>query len=83
MKLNHYLLKPWDPPTEHLYPVLDDLLEEWQASYQPPFEGIRVIGHRWSPKSHDVRDFLGRNLVPFKWLDLDVSTEARNELSKL
>ncbi|HEY2856513.1 MAG TPA: FAD-dependent oxidoreductase [Gemmatimonadaceae bacterium] len=82
-RIDNYLLKPWDPPEEKLYTVLDDLLDDWQSSYQAPFEGIRVIGHRWSPKSHDVRDFLGRNLVPFKWLDLDVSEEARTALSKL
>jgi thioredoxin reductase (NADPH) len=82
-RIDNYLLKPWDPPEEKLYSVLDDLLDDWQSSYQAPFEGIRVIGHRWSPKSHDVRDFLGRNLVPFKWLDLDVSDEARSVLSKL
>ena len=82
-RIDNYLLKPWDPPEEKLYTVLDDLLDDWQSGYQAPFEGIRVIGHRWSPKSHDVRDFLGRNLVPFKWLDLDVSDEARSVLSKL
>ena len=82
-RIDNYLLKPWDPPEEKLYSVLDDLLDDWQSGYQAPFEGIRVIGHRWSPKSHDVRDFLGRNLVPFKWLDLDVSDEARTVLSKL
>ena len=79
--IDNYLTKPWE--TEQLYASLDELLDDWQSGYQPPFEGIRVIGHRWSPKSHDVRDFLGRNLVPFKWLDLDVSQEARDTLSKL
>jgi thioredoxin reductase (NADPH) len=71
VKLNHYLLKPWDPPEEHLYPVLDDLLEEWQASYRPPFEGIRVIGTRWSAKSYELREFLARNHVPYRWLDIE------------
>jgi thioredoxin reductase (NADPH) len=80
-RIDNYLLKPWDP--DQLYASLDDLLADWQSGFQAPFEGIRVIGHRWSPKSHDVRDFLGRNLVPFKWLDLDVSQEARDELNKL
>ena len=82
-RIHNYLMKPWDPPEQQLYPYLDELLEDWQSGFQAPFEGIRVIGHRWSPKSHDVRDFLGRNLVPFKWLDLDVSAEGRDALSKL
>ena len=80
-RIDNYLLKPWDP--EQLYSSLDELLEDWQSGFQAPFEGIRVIGHRWSPKSHEVRDFLGRNLVPFRWLDLDISQEAREALSKL
>ena len=68
--VNHYLLKPWDPPTENLYPVLDDLLEDWQADYRPPFEGITVLGNRWSPASHNLKDFLARNHVPYRWLDI-------------
>ena len=70
-KIHHYLLKPWDPPEEHLYPVLDDLLEDWQASFRPPFEGVRVLGHRWSARSHEVRDFLARSQVPYRWLDVE------------
>src|SRR5947209_9793450 len=66
-------MKPWDPPEEHLYPVLDDVLEEWLASYHPPFEGIRVLGTRWSAKSYELREFLARNHVPYRWLDIDVS----------
>jgi thioredoxin reductase (NADPH) len=80
-RIDNYLMKPWEP--EQLYSSLDELLDDWQSGFVPPFEGIRVIGHRWAPKSHDLRDFLGRNLVPFKWLDLDASAEARDELSKL
>src|SRR6266536_4938711 len=57
-KIHHYLIKPWDPPEEHLYPVLDDLLEDWQASFRPPFEGVRVLGSRWSPKTYELREFL-------------------------
>ncbi len=72
-KIHHYLLKPWDPPEEQLYPVLDDLLEDWQASFRPPFEGVRVIGHRWSPRSYGVRDFLARNQVPYRWLDVETA----------
>src|SRR2546423_14069383 len=80
-RIDNYLTKPWDP--DQLYLSLDELLDDWQSSFVAPFEGIHVIGHRWSPKSHDVRDFLGRNLVPFKWLDLDVSAQARETVSKL
>src|SRR5436305_12779015 len=64
VKLDHYLLKPWDPPERNLYPVLDDLLEQWSASYRAPFEGIRVIGTRWSRRCYEARDFLARNQVP-------------------
>ncbi len=68
--IHYFLSKPWDPPEEKLYPVLDDLLEDWQADYQPPFEGLRVIGHRWSLSDHRVRNFLSRNHVPYRWLDV-------------
>jgi thioredoxin reductase (NADPH) len=74
--LNHYLMKPWDPPEEHLYPVLTDLLDDWQASFAPPFEGIRIIGHQLSPQSHQIKDFLSRNLVPYQWLDVEIDEEA-------
>jgi thioredoxin reductase (NADPH) len=69
-RIHYYLNKPWDPPEEKLYPVLNDLLEDWIAGYQPPFEGIRVIGHRWSLKDHAVRTFLSRNHVPYRWIDI-------------
>ncbi|HVB33932.1 MAG TPA: FAD-dependent oxidoreductase [Patescibacteria group bacterium] len=72
-KIHHYLLKPWDPPEEHLYPVLDDLLEDWHASFRPPFDGVRVLGHRWSPDSYTVREFLARNQVPYRWLDVETA----------
>jgi thioredoxin reductase (NADPH) len=75
VKLDHYLLKPWDPPDRNLYPVLDDLLDEWSASYRPPFEGIRVIGTRWSPRCYEVREFLARYQIPYQWLDIE-SAEA-------
>lgn len=71
VQLNHYLLKPWDPPEQHLYPVLDDLLGDWSAKYRPPFEGVRVLGTRWSQKSYEVRDFLARNQIPYQWLDIE------------
>ena len=73
VQLNHYLLKPWSPPEQHLFPVLDDLLNDWFAGYHPPFEGLRVVGTRWSPKSYDLRSFLARNHVPYQWLDADVA----------
>jgi thioredoxin reductase (NADPH) len=79
-KIDYYLMKPWDPPEEHLYPILDDLLDDWWASFKPPYEGIRVIGLRWSPKSYEVRHFLARNGIPFQWLDIETD-EARRLLS--
>ncbi len=71
--INYFFLKPWDPPAEHLYPQLDDLLDEWQASYRPAFQGIRVLGTRWSPKCYELRDFLARNRVPYEWTDVELS----------
>jgi thioredoxin reductase (NADPH) len=76
IKLDYYLMKPWDPPDQNLYPVLDELLDDWQASFHPPFEGIRVIGHRWSPLTHQVKDFLARNRIPYQWIDVESSQEA-------
>jgi thioredoxin reductase (NADPH) len=75
-RIHYYLTKPWDPPEEKLYPVLTDLLEDWQAGYRPPFEGLRVIGHRWSLKDHKVRNFLSQNHVPYRWLDVAGNEEA-------
>ena len=72
-KVHYYLLKPWDPPEEKLYPVIDDLLEDWQAEYQAPYSGLRVLGTRWSPASHQVKDFLGRNQVPYQWTDVEIA----------
>lgn len=76
VKIDYYFVKPWDPPEEHLYPVLQDLLDDWHANYQPLFEGTRVIGHRWSPQSHLIKDFFTRNLIPYQWLDIETSQEA-------
>ncbi len=76
--LDYYLQKPWDPPEERLYPTLDDLLEDWQASYRPPFEGLRLVGHRWSPKSFELRDFLGRNQVSYQWVDVRAGEESES-----
>jgi thioredoxin reductase (NADPH) len=89
-RIHYYLTKPWDPPEEKLYPVLSDLLEDWKAGYRPPFEGLRVIGHRWSLRDHNVRNFLSQNHVPYRWLDvagneeaLKILTEARLDPDKL
>jgi thioredoxin reductase (NADPH) len=71
--INYFFLKPWDPPAEHLYPQLDDLLDDWRATYKPTFEGIRVLGTRWSPRSYELRDFLARNRVPYQWIDAEAS----------
>jgi thioredoxin reductase (NADPH) len=76
VRLDYYLMKPWDPPEEHLYPVLTDLLDSWRARFQPPFEGVRLVGHRWSADGHRLKDFLGRNLVPYRWLDVEEDPEA-------
>ena len=80
-KLDYYLLKPWDPPEERLYPILDDLLEDWAANTRPEFQGIRVIGDRWSSESHRIKDFLARNQVPYRWLDVEREPDAAKLLS--
>ncbi len=76
-RTDYYLMKPWDPPEELLYPILDDLLEDWKLSFRPAYSGVRVVGDRWSPETYAVKDFLARNLVPYKWLDVERSDEAR------
>ena len=76
-QLDYYLLKPWDPPEEKLYPVLDDLIHDWQATFKPEFQGVKVISDRWSPNSHALRDFLSRNQVPYRWLDIESNQEAQ------
>jgi thioredoxin reductase (NADPH) len=76
VRVDHYLLKPWDPPEERLYPVLDDLLEDWRAGFEPPFGGLRVLGHRWSPEGHRIKDYLTRNLIPFRWIDVEDDVEG-------
>jgi thioredoxin reductase (NADPH) len=77
VQIDHYLLKPWDPPEEKLYPLLSDLLDDWQSHYRSPYEGIRVVGSHWSPASHQVKDFLARNNIPYKWCDPETSEEGR------
>lgn len=75
--LDFYLMKPWDPPEEHLYPVLDDLIEEWKANVHLPYEGIRLAGAQWSPECHAIKDFLARHLIPYQFLDVDRDAQAR------
>ena len=77
IRLDQYLLKPWDPPEERLYPVLDDLLADWTATFRPSFEGLRLLSARWSPRGHALRDFLARNQVPYAWHDPSADEEGR------
>lgn len=77
IRLDHYLLKPWDPPEERLFPVLEDLLSDWRAGYRPPFEGIRVVSHPWSARGHAIKDYLARNQIPYRWLDIQADPEAQ------
>ena len=77
VKIDYYLVKPWDPPEEYLYPVLGDLLGDWLADYRVPFQGVRVIGHRWSSQTHDIKDFLARNQIPYRSLDIETDKEAQ------
>jgi thioredoxin reductase (NADPH) len=81
-KINYYLTKPWDPPEERLYPVLNDLLETWKEGYRPPFEGLRVLGPRYTLRDHQVRDFLSRNRVPYVWLDPEQNAEGVDLLTR-
>lgn len=74
--LDHYLMKPWHPPEQNLYPILDDLLNDWKATVPVPYDGIRVAGTLWSPDSHRVKDFLSRNRIPYQWLDIESNSEA-------
>ncbi|MDP4229034.1 MAG: FAD-dependent oxidoreductase [Bacteroidota bacterium] len=80
VKLDYYLLKPWDPPEEKLYPVVNDLLDDWHALYKPEHEGIRIIGFQWSPKSHRLKEFLSGNLIPFLWMDVETHHDAEKYL---
>lgn len=76
VSLDYYLTKPWEPPQEHFYPVVDGLLDDWQANTRPPFEGVRVVGALWSSSCHEIKDFLARNSIPYQWLDIERSEEA-------
>lgn len=81
IKLDYYLVKPWDPPEEKLFPVIDDLLHEWQCDYHPVFKGIKVIGYQYSQGSHKIKDFLAGNLVPYHWLDIQTDRDAKKLLT--
>ncbi len=85
VQLDYYLTKPWNPPVEKLYPVLDDQLEDWQAHYTPDFKGIKLVGYQFSPKSHEIKDYLAGNLIPYSWYDIENNTEAKTlvEINKL
>ena len=72
-RVHYYFMKPWDPPEEKLYPALDDLLHDWTSTFRPPYEGIRILGTRWSNRSYELRDFLARNQVPYQWLDAELA----------
>jgi len=80
--LDHYLIKPWDPPREKLYPVLNDLLDDWETNHTPEFHGMKLIGYQYAPKSHEIKDFLAGNLFPYLWLDVE-SDERAKELLEL
>jgi len=82
VKLDYYLIKPWDPPEEKLYPVINDLLDDWQGDYIPEFKGIKLVGFQFSPQSHLVKDYLGSNLIPYRWMDIQTNDEA-NSLLKI
>src|SRR5260370_39177379 len=77
-RVHYYLMKPWDPPEEKLFPALDDLLHDWTAQFRPLYEGIRVLGTRWSSRAYELRDFLGRNQVPYQWIDVEVASTDRD-----
>ena len=76
IQLDYYLMKPWDPPEEKLYPVVDELLDDWQSLYKPAFRGMKVIGYQFSPQSHEIKDFLSGNLIPYQWMDIETNQDA-------
>jgi thioredoxin reductase (NADPH) len=76
VKLDYYLMKPWDPPEEKMFPVINELLDDWQNAYVPNFKGIKLIGYQFSPKSHHIKDFLAGNLIPYLWMDASGNEEA-------
>ena len=85
-RVHYYLMKPWDPPEQRLFPAIDDLLTDWNSTFRPPYEGIRVLGTRWSNRSYELRDFLARNQVPYQWIDIEVAQsdpEVRSLINSL
>ena len=80
VQLDYYIAKPWDPPDEKLYPVLDDLLDAWQSDYRPAYEGLKLVGYQFSPRSHELKDFLAGNLFPYQWLDIENNPQAQELL---
>ncbi|OAQ38385.1 fused response regulator/thioredoxin-disulfide reductase [Pedobacter psychrophilus] len=76
VQLDYYLMKPWDPPEEKLYPAIDELLNDWQANYRPDFKGIKVLGYQFSAQSHQIKDFLAGNLIPYLWMDIKTNDQA-------
>ncbi|OLS26364.1 MAG: Thioredoxin reductase [Candidatus Heimdallarchaeota archaeon LC_3] len=83
INLDYYLVKPWNPPEENLYPVLDDILDDWEANVILRYEGIKILGTLWSAKSHEIKDFLARNRVPYQWFDIDCDPESQEYLESL
>ncbi len=77
VELDYYLMKPWDPPEEKLFPAIDEQLDEWASTHIPAFDGIRIVGYQWSPRSHQIKDFLSGNLIPYQWLDIETSDAAK------
>ncbi|HTD99204.1 MAG TPA: FAD-dependent oxidoreductase [Mucilaginibacter sp.] len=80
VQLDYYLMKPWNPPEEKLFPVINDLLDDWQSHYTPDFKGIKLIGYQFSPKSHEIKDYLAGNLIPYRWFDIETNPEAKTLL---
>jgi thioredoxin reductase (NADPH) len=78
--VDYYLAKPWDPPEERLFPVIDDLLADWQAQSLPEAKGLRLVGHQWATRSHAIKEFLQSNLIPYRWLDVERDAEAKTLL---
>lgn len=76
-QVDYYLMKPWHPPEERLYPIINELLDDWHGTFKIPFQGIRVLGHRWSPLTHQIKEFLAKNQVPYQWMDIEKDAETR------
>ena len=81
VQLDYYLMKPWDPPEEKLYPVINDLLDDWQNNYVPEFVGIKLVGFQFNPQSHQIKDFLAGNLIPYRWFDIEKNVDAAGLLT--